>query len=155
MDNKTSLNAVNHANCYIFGAAPVGDIPKLEPKENDLIIAADGGLTAINSLGLEPDIVLGDFKSLGEIPRVECKLIRHPVEKDDTDMGLAVKTALAMGYGKLYLLGGLGGERPDHTLANLQTLVYIAKNGGIGFLYTGYDTFANIFNRTREKNKCR
>ena len=28
-------------------------------------------------------------------------------------------------------------------------------NGGIGFLYTGYDTFANIFNRTRENNKCR
>ena len=140
MDN----NAVNHGTCYVFGAAPVGDIPKLDPTANDMIIAADGGLTAIKSLGLTPDTVLGDFDSLGEVPKVECELLRHPVEKDDTDMGLAVKTAFSKGFKRMFLFGGLGGDRPDHTVANLQTLVYIAKNGGIGFLTDGKSCFTAL-----------
>ena len=128
---------------YIFGAAPIGDISRLSP-ENGFIIAADGGLSATQSLGLTPHLVMGDFDSLGFVPEGNYSTERHPVEKDDTDMGLAVKKALSLGYRRLFLLGGLGGERPDHTLANLQTLVYAAKNGAAAFLTDGSVCFTAL-----------
>ena len=60
---------------------------------------------------------------------------RSPVEKDDTDTMLAVKTALERGCDTIYIYGGTGGKRLDHTLANLQTLWYIRRQGARGYLY--------------------
>lgn len=60
-------------------------------------------------------------------------VIKLPVEKDDTDMGAAVKIGLERGYKTFYLYGGTGG-RWDHTIANLQLLKHIALCGGTGFL---------------------
>ncbi|MBR2460789.1 MAG: thiamine diphosphokinase, partial [Clostridia bacterium] len=84
------MGALSHKSCYIFGAAPLGNIPDIK-NEPGLVIAADAGFSSLKELNVSPHIVLGDFDSLGEIPRVDCELVRHPVEKDDTDMGLAVK----------------------------------------------------------------
>jgi thiamine pyrophosphokinase len=47
---------------------------------------------------------------------------------------LAVKEGLARGYKTFIINGGLGG-RLDHTLANIQILVYIAKRGAQGILF--------------------
>jgi thiamine pyrophosphokinase len=60
-------------------------------------------------------------------------VLLHSPEKDDTDMLLAVREALAHGAETLLLYGGLGG-RPDHTYANLQTLAFIAERNAQGFL---------------------
>ena len=137
-------NTVNPPKtAYIFGAAPVGDVTRLT-SEKHFVIAADGGLNAVKELGLRPDLALGDFDSLGFIPKGEYKTELHPVEKDDTDMGLAVKKALSLGYDRLFLFGGMGGARPDHTLANLQTLVYAAKNGATAFLTDGRTCFTAV-----------
>ena len=87
---------------------------------------------------------MGDFDSLGYIPNGDYKTELHPVEKDDTDMGLAVKKALSMGYTRLFLFGGMGGERPDHTLANLQTLISAAKSGATAFLTNGKTCFTAL-----------
>ena len=46
---------------------------------------------------------------------------------------LAVKTALSRGYTDITIASSIGG-RLDHTLANSQTLAYIADNGGKGQL---------------------
>ena len=82
-------------------------------------------------LELIPDLVVGDFDSYnGELPE-DTDIIRLPVKKDDTDMMYAVKKALDKGYNKINLTGALGG-RLDHTYANIQTLEYIAENGGQG-----------------------
>jgi thiamine pyrophosphokinase len=62
-------------------------------------------------------------------------ICRSPVEKDDTDTMLAVKTALEQGCDEIYLYGGTGGKRLDHTLANLQTLWFIRRKGARGYLY--------------------
>ena len=97
-----------------------------------LVIAADGGLTHLEAAGLAPDLVVGDFDSLGRIPEGE-NVIVTPAEKDDTDMLLAVKLALQRGCDELFLYGGMGG-RFEHSLANLQALAYIAGLGGRGFL---------------------
>ena len=140
MMNSMSLKETK--TCCIFGAAPLGFSPEIP--QGSLIIAADGGLRHLLDRGIRPDTVLGDFDSLGAKPSVECELIALPVEKDDTDTGFAVKTALSRGCRRIFLLGGSGGERPDHTLANLQTLVYIAKHGAQGFLTDGRHAFTAL-----------
>ena len=116
--------------CVIFCA---GGFEKLwEPiGVEDLVIAADGGLTHTRALGLQPDVILGDFDSLGYVPE-GAKVF--PVEKDDTDAMLAVRHGLAAGCDRFVIYGGLDGERVDHTVANFQTLQYLADHNSQGYL---------------------
>ncbi len=121
--------------CYIFGAGSFEGLLTV-PTADDFIIAADGGFRYLEALGIDPDLVLGDFDSLGAPPN-HPRILRVPSEKDDTDMLLAVKTALAYGYDTMILYGGLGGARIDHTLANIQTLQYAAQRGARAYLIGG------------------
>lgn len=117
--------------CHIVGAGEfTGEL--IETGHEDYIIAADRGYKALTDLGIIPDLTVGDFDSLGYIPDVPS-LIRHPVEKDDTDMMLAVRYGFDKGCDTFLLYGALGG-RLDHTIANLQLLSYISKRGGKAFL---------------------
>lgn len=117
--------------CYIFSAAE--GLPKNFKRESgDIVIAADAGFKHLQKLNIAPDIVLGDFDSLGFVPE-NAEIIKHPIKKDDTDTLLAVKTGFSRGYTRFVLYGCTGG-RLDHTLANLQTLNYIACKGGRGFI---------------------
>lgn len=124
-------------SCLIFGGAPVGGL-RFTPPEGTYIIAADRGYLTVKQMGFTPNLVLGDFDSLDEIPQ-SCEIIRAVPEKDDTDTMLAVKTALERGYSQISIVGALGG-RLDHTFANIQTLAYILKNGGFGRLMGENDT---------------
>mgnify|MGYP001655477698 CR=1 FL=1 len=119
--------------CYIFGA---GDFDGLEerPGAEDYVIAADGGYTACRRAGVEPQLLLGDFDSLAEVPALP-HVERVPVEKDDTDTMLAVKTGLERGEMEFHIYGGMGGRRTDHTIANFQALLYLARRGAQGWLY--------------------
>lgn len=128
--------------CYIFGA---GDMTPLRerPKAGDYVIAADGGWTACLALGITPDLLLGDFDSLGTMPEFGS-VERVPVEKDDTDMMLAVKRGLALGHREFHLYGGMGGRRTDHTMANFQTLLYLARRDAQGWLYGDGEVFTAI-----------
>ena len=118
------------SRCVIVGGgemkSPVLLCSLIEP--SDFIIAADGGLQHIQTMGLAPDLVVGDFDSYtGEVPKeVEC--IALPREKDDTDMLYAVRQGLSRGYRDFLLLGAMGG-RLDHTLANLGVLRFLSKQG--------------------------
>lgn len=113
--------------CHIIGACDPAAVRFL-PKAGDLIIAADGGYSALDELGVIPNFAVGDFDSLGFVPR-DTEVLRHPVMKDDTDMMLAVKLGLDREYRDFRLYGGIGG-RLDHTLANIQALAYIVNRGG-------------------------
>ena len=117
--------------CWAVGA---GDFyaPAFTPRAGDLVIAADGGAAHLSGIGARPDLVLGDFDSLGRVPAGE-NVLRFPPEKDDTDMMLAVKEGLRRGYSRFVLLGGLGG-RLSHTLANIQTLAWLSQRGARGVL---------------------
>lgn len=99
--------------------------------ESDYLLAADGGLAHLQAFGLQPDGVLGDFDSLGYIP-ADAQVF--PVEKDDTDSMLAVRKGLALGYRKFEIYGALDGPRLDHTVANLQTLLFLTARGATGHL---------------------
>lgn len=83
-------------------------------------------------MGIEPDYIIGDFDSLGEIEQSE-KVIRFKVEKDDTDTALAIKHGIAKGFKLFYIFGATGG-RLDHTIANIQCLVNLSRNSMRGYL---------------------
>ncbi len=116
--------------CIIYCAAPAVP-PITAPEPGDLLIAADGGLKHLQRLGLEPDLILGDFDSLGYVPP---EGMVFPVEKDDTDAMLAVRAGLERGYGEFQLYGCLGGSRFDHSVAALQTLQFLTDRGAAGYL---------------------
>ena len=116
--------------CHIFCAAGFDRL--LEPLGlEDRVIAADGGLLHTRRLNITPHAVLGDFDSLGFVPRGANVF---PVEKDDTDAMLAVKQGLLMGCQRFLLYGSLDGPRLDHTVANFGTLQYLADRGAFGYL---------------------
>ena len=119
--------------CFIFGAGPFYglDVP---PAPGDLILAADGGYRHCCTVGLQPHLLLGDFDSLDVPPPQDIPRQVFPPEKDDTDTMLAVKLGLERGFLRFHLYGGTGG-RLDHTLANLQTLAYLARAGARGDLH--------------------
>ena len=116
--------------CIVFCAA--GFDALVEPvASDDFIIAADGGFVHTQKLGITPDIIMGDFDSLGYTPD---RANVFPVEKDDTDAMLAVRRGLQLGYRKFVLYGSLDGPRLDHTVANFQTLQFLADRDAAGYL---------------------
>ena len=132
------------AKCYIFGA---GDftICEVPVTDEDYVIAVDGGLCYCGLLGIEPDLILGDFDSLSdeELLAVEKlketipeRIVTLPCEKDDTDMFAAIKYAQDEGYRDFRIYGGMGG-RFDHTFANVQCLLYLKNHNAKGFLVDG------------------
>lgn len=116
--------------CVVFCAGGFSSL--IEPVETgDYVIAADGGLRHTEKLGCVPDAILGDFDSLGFVPEGANV---SPVEKDDTDAMLAIRRGLEKGYRSFVIYGGLDGPRLDHTVANFQTLHFLADRGAFGIL---------------------
>ena len=120
----------NTSRSLIFGAGDYTGMPQIGSlASNSLVIAADGGYKYLDSLGIAPDIYIGDYDS-SECPE-GVDAVRLPVEKDDTDMLAAVRLALGRGCREIHMFGGTGG-RLDHTLANIQTLHFVTGRGGCG-----------------------
>ncbi|MGI5970665.1 MAG: thiamine diphosphokinase [Oscillospiraceae bacterium] len=130
--------------CYIVGAVVTSC--KIKPAEGDYIIAADAGYKHLISAGIEPDLTVGDFDSLNEEPKGGI-VLRYSEKKDETDTLLAVKIGLDKGYNTFLIYGCLGG-RADHTIANIQTLAYIANSGGRGYLIGSGENITVISNAT-------
>ena len=128
--------------CFIFGAAPFYGLDAIPPPRH-LILAADWGYHHCCIAGLQPNLLLGDFDSLEVPPPQDIPRQVFPPEKDDTDTMLAVKLGLERGFRRFHLYGGTGG-RLDHTLANLQTLAYLAKAGARGELHDESFVFTAI-----------
>lgn len=131
-------------SCFIFGAGDFYGLTAI-PEPSDRIIAADGGWNICRSLGIVPDLLIGDFDSLKDVPDF-VHMRRVPVEKDDTDMMLAIKEGLAVGETTFHLYGGMGGRRTDHTIANLQALLYLAVRGAQGYLYGDREVYTTVRN---------
>ena len=131
--------------CIIISAGSLTPI-EIPINTGDLCIACDAGFRYAEQLGILPDLIVGDFDSakeagpmvLSTINEIEesdpDRVIRLNTKKDDTDTIKAVKIGLSKGYKKFYLYGALGGERMDHSLANIQTLLFIKHAGGRGYI---------------------
>lgn len=118
--------------CIIAGAGEYFG-QAIEPRPEDYVIAADAGFLRLRAMGVRIDEVIGDFDSAGcrpDHPRVR----QLPVEKDDTDTLYALRVGVSMGFGQFRIYGGTGG-RLDHTLANIQCLDWLARQGLRGWLY--------------------
>ena len=133
--------------CLVIGAGECNGLD-FEKTENDFVICADGGLRYAEKFGVAPDLIVGDFDSYGSVPSA-CSVIALPREKDETDAHYAVKIALERGYNQFHLYGMLGG-RIDHTLANIQLLMYITEKGGSAVL-VGDDYDITIVKNNRLK----
>ncbi|RHR07338.1 thiamine diphosphokinase [Pseudoflavonifractor sp. AF19-9AC] len=118
--------------CYVVGAMSLTPALRPYPAPGDYVIAADRGYDSLMAYGVTPDLVVGDFDSLGYTPS-HPNLIQLPVEKDDTDVAFALRKGLDLGYRRFILLGGVGG-RLEHTLGNLQILDWLTTQGAQGFL---------------------
>lgn len=130
--------------CVIIGAGDltVGDFPI---KDEDFVIAVDGGLSYCGALGIEPDLILGDFDSVSDPEREAVQQLKQQIpdrivelkpEKDDTDMLAALRLGLEKGFDTFHIYAGTGG-RLDHTLANIQCLLFLKHNGATGYLVDG------------------
>ena len=116
--------------CLIFCAAQF-DRLAAPVAADDYLLAADGGLCHLEKLNLTPHGIIGDFDSLGYVP---AGAQVFPVEKDDTDAMLAARKGLELGYREFIFYGALDGPRLDHTLANFQTLQFLADHGATAYL---------------------
>ena len=112
--------------CVIFSGMPVSTTMRLYVPADAFVIAADAGWRQAEALGVRPHLVVGDFDS--SAPPQAAQVIRLPQDKNETDTYYAAREAVARGYRDITILGGMGG-RFDHTVANLQTLAYLAESG--------------------------
>ena len=128
--------------CIIVSAGDFvpGDLHR---EEGDILIAADNGLSYLDAMGTTPDYVVGDYDSLSGRGKRALEVFRSrfperertlPKAKDDTDTMAAVRWGFELGCTEFRLYGVLGGQRIDHTIANLQTLMFIQSRGGHGVI---------------------
>ena len=127
--------------CIVIGAGDL-TVGQLTRQEDDLVIAVDGGLSYCGVMGVEPDILIGDFDSVSEQEKAAIQILKEQVpdrvielkpEKDDTDMLAALKLGLEWGFRSFRIYAATGG-RLEHTLANIQCLLYLKNHEAQGYL---------------------
>lgn len=98
------------------------DINKLYvPENNDFLIGVDG---ALEDLNLIVDVAVGDFDSIKNIDNIKAKeIIKLPKDKDVTDTKKALEIASQKGVSKIIIYGGIKGPRPEHFIANINSLI--------------------------------
>lgn len=131
--------------CIVIGAGDL-TVNRLEyEEEKDFVIAVDGGLMYCQVLEIEPDLIIGDFDSVDEtwLAAVETiaasapeKVAKLCPEKDDTDMLAALRRGVAAGYRNFRIYAATGG-RLEHTLANIQCLLFLKHHDAIGYIMDG------------------
>lgn len=99
-----------------------------------LVVAADSGVRFLLSNRIMPDILVGDFDSCdaAAVERVKAGgrgVVALPVDKDVTDTEAALDILIGKGCKSVVLLGALGGNRPEHGIANLSLVERYAREG--------------------------
>jgi thiamine pyrophosphokinase len=108
-----------------------GELPDLTNarsllQKDDYIICADGGTRHARTLGIEPDLIIGDLDSADQevIQRFRVDgvdVASYPQDKNETDLELAIERAIKLNPQEILIVAALGG-RLDQTLANIGLL---------------------------------
>ncbi len=119
--------------CCIVGAGEISTELLAESLLRDsFIIAADGGMKALNLIGVPADLFIGDGDSLVTFADMDDinadEIILLPAEKDVTDMQAALDYAISHGYNYVRMFGATGG-RFDHYFANIGLLEHAFRRG--------------------------
>ena len=119
---RTGLAAVSLHAWVVTGGEPQGSERLAELAPPQLVVAADSGADVARSLGLVPDVIVGDFDSVTPAAAAAVpEQRRFPADKDATDLALALAEARDRGAASISVVGGAGG-RLDHFLANVAAL---------------------------------
>ena len=144
MSMRTPMIDAMIKKCILIGAGE-WNIKKEMMEQEAFIIAVDGGFDYCIDNSIPPDLIIGDFDSLckeskeilEKIKQDDAKkVITLPCEKDDTDMLAAIKEGLRIGATQFQIFGGTG-KRIEHTIANIQCLLYLKENKANGQLIDG------------------
>jgi len=124
-----------HERAILFINGEVADYAFLSGllQEDGFLVAVDGGLRHLLAINQHPHLLIGDLDSvtpeqLEEVSSREVEIQRFPVEKDETDLELALLETTRRGYKTIILVGALGG-RIDQMLANLYLLMLPELHG--------------------------
>jgi thiamine pyrophosphokinase len=132
-----------------------GDLPNLEKarailRDDDFIIAADGGTRHALALGLAPNIIIGDLDSatadLRPLTEKGTQVIRFSQDKNETDLELAIQHALTLNPEQVIILAALGG-RLDQTLGNIALISdqFIIHHSREAFIISLDDGIEEVF----------
>lgn len=123
--------------CMIIAAGPIESnkiFKEFSPKDY-YVICADGGYETALKYGIVPDYIVGDFDSVKVMPSpIEFKVKVLPTDKDVTDTMYAVLLGLKLGYKDFVLIACSGGERIDHTMANYNVMLYLARKNAFAIM---------------------
>ena len=124
-----------HERAILFINGEVADYVFLSGllQEDDFLVAVDGGLRHLLAIHQQPHLLIGDLDSvtpeqLEEVSSREVEIQRLPMEKDETDLELALLETSRRSYKTIILVGALGG-RIDQMLANLFLLMLPQLHG--------------------------
>lgn len=148
----------------IVGASPIGSEKKILfqlIEENEVyIIAADGGMKFLLENDIKPDLWMGDMDSVKDDIRDKVEE-RYPELlisscspiKDDTDTALALYVITNEGIKDIHVFGGMGGRRPEHSIANIQLMHHYALRSIKVFMYSENSSYYVISNSSIEYEK--
>ena len=113
--------------CTIISGAPDTDYDFLRDKidVSSYIICADSGYLKCKALGINPNLIIGDFDS-SEYPKLDCEIVKLNPEKAYTDTFHCVMEAVDRGFNKIIMLCAIG-SRLDHSYSNILCLNYCKK----------------------------
>ena len=103
--------------CVIVGGADINNYEYIKSclRNDDFIVFCDSGLKHLESLQVNPGLIVGDFDS-HDNPHLGVETIVLPCEKDDTDTVFAVKEAIKRGFDDFLLIGVVGASRQKERL---------------------------------------
>ena len=115
--------------CAIVCGAPIENKAWLsnEIREHDFIIAADSGYDHLVSIGVSPNVIIGDMDSICNTPD-NIKCYKYPVKKDLTDFSICLEYCLNNNIENIDVYGAWG-NRADHSLAAIFAMLQYSKKG--------------------------
>lgn len=121
------MAAKSRAIIFVNGELRRPEAVRAMLQPGDFLVAADGGLTHLQRLGRQPALLVGDIDSLSQseqivLDKIGVEIHRHPPDKDETDLELALRLVLKRGFTVARIAAALG-KRLDQTLGNIFLLL--------------------------------
>lgn len=122
---------------FVFGGGEIfAEYIEERPESGDIVICADSGYKNARAMGVNVDVLVGDFDSMTDIPNGDFELVRVPAEKDSTDTQLAVAVALERGADEIVIVGSTSG-RVDHALSTMALLESLYEKKVSAYIVNG------------------
>ena len=140
----------NKEKCLIVAGGVLNNAKKILEKiqnlEFNLVVACDSGYDNALKLGINPDFLVGDLDSIKSEISENCQVLKLNVEKDETDLKVAVDIAIEKGFESICIICATGG-RLDHFMCNLSILEYIEHQGFYAYILDEYNEISINNNR--------